>query len=107
MISTHVLDTSLGNPGEGITVHLEKKNGESWKQIGSEKTNTDGRIAFQCPAEAGTYRLQFQIADYFKKNNLTPFFVDATVMFQIENTQRKYHIPLLLNPYGYSTYRGS
>jgi 5-hydroxyisourate hydrolase len=107
MISTHVLDTSLGNPAEGITVQLDKKSGDSWQKIGTEKTNADGRIAFQCPSEAGTYRLQFQIEDYFKKNKLTPFFVDATVQFHIENTQRKYHVPLLLNPYGYSTYRGS
>ncbi len=107
MISTHVLDTSLGNPAEGITVQLEKKSGDGWQKIGAEKTNTDGRISFQCPAESGVYRLQFQIDEYFKKNNQPAFFVDASVMFRIENAQRKYHVPLLLNPYGYSTYRGS
>lgn len=107
MISTHILDTSLGHPAQGVTVELEKKSGDQWTLVGREQTNADGRIAFACPAEAGTYRLQFQIEPYFRKSGLTPFFVQAPVIFEITNTGRKYHIPLLLNPYGYSTYRGS
>lgn len=107
MISTHILDTSLGSPAEGVIVTLEKKNVDTWDLVGEEKTNTDGRIAFNCPKEAGTYRLQFQIENYFKKNKIIPFFLAAPVVFHIINTDRKYHIPLLLNPYGYSTYRGS
>jgi len=107
MISTHILDTSLGLPAQGVTVELEKKTGENWKVLGSEATNPDGRIAFDCPREAGTYRLQFRIEPYFRGNGIIPFFPLATVIFEITDIGRKYHIPLLLNPYGYSTYRGS
>lgn len=107
MISTHILDTSLGHPADGVQVELEKKAGDSWTKIAAEKTNADGRIAFSCPPEPGTYRLQFQIEPYFKRNGLAPFFILAPVIFQITDTTRKYHVPLLLNPYGYSTYRGS
>lgn len=107
MISTHILDINLGHPAEGVTVQLEKKVGDRWSQIAESKTNNDGRIAFQNPAEAGVYRLTFQTESYFKKNNLTPFFIEAPVTFQISDTNRKYHVPLLLSPFGYSTYRGS
>lgn len=107
MISTHILDTSLGHPAAGVSVKLEKKNGVSWITIASESTNNDGRIAFNIPAEKGSYRLSFEIEAYFKKNKLAAFFPEASVVFQVEDTNRKYHVPLLLNPYGYSTYRGS
>lgn len=107
MISTHILDTSLGHPAQGVTVELEKQQGEAWVKLGSEQTNSDGRIAFPCRAEPGHYRLTFQIEPYFTRNKLTPFFTLAPVQFRITDTARKYHIPLLLNPYGFSTYRGS
>ncbi|MGE3262339.1 MAG: hydroxyisourate hydrolase [Bacteriovoracia bacterium] len=107
MISTHILDTSLGNPAAQVTVQLEKKDGGSWDILATEKTNADGRIAFDCALEAGGYRLQFFVDDYFKKNNVKPFFTIVPVHFEISDTKRKYHVPLLLNPYGYSTYRGS
>ncbi|MGZ3711746.1 MAG: hydroxyisourate hydrolase [Bdellovibrionota bacterium] len=107
MISTHILDTSLGHPAAQVTVQLEKKAGGSWDIIGTEKTNSDGRILFACTPEAGSYRLQFFVEDYFKKNKVKPFFTLVPVHFEISDTDRKYHVPLLLNPYGYSTYRGS
>lgn len=107
MISTHILDTSLGHPAAGVSVTLEKKIGNDWQLLQTEQTNSDGRISFSCAPEAGTYRLQFQIENYFRKTGLTPFFVAAPVIFEITDTGRKYHVPLLLNPYGYSTYRGS
>ena len=107
MISTHILDTSLGSPAAGVMVQLERANGDDWKLIGRETTNTDGRIAFQCPSEAGTYRLLFQVDAYFTAKKIQSFFTLVPVTFQITDTSRKYHIPLLLNPYGYSTYRGS
>lgn len=107
MISTHILDTSLGHPAEGVTVTLEKKIGENWTLVGTDQTGKDGRIAFQCPAEAGHYRLLFQIETYFQRNKITSFFTEAPVVFHATDIGRKYHIPLLLNPYGYSTYRGS
>lgn len=107
MISTHILDTSLGHPAANVAVKLEKQEGASWNKIAEEKTNADGRISFSCPPAPGTYRLQFQIDAYFRNQKLTPFFPEATVVFQISDTNRKYHVPLLLNPFGYSTYRGS
>lgn len=107
MISTHILDTSLGHPAAGVSVALEKQQGTGWSAVASERTNSDGRIAFACPPEAGTYRLQFQLEDYFQKQKTQAFFPSATVLFRITDTSRRYHVPLLLNPYGYSTYRGS
>lgn len=108
MISTHVLDTSRGNPAAGVTVTLEKKSsGENFTKIGQAETNADGRIVFDCPYEAGTYRLVFQADGYFKKNQISSFFTVIPVSFEITDVTRKYHVPLLLNPYGYSTYRGS
>lgn len=105
MISTHILDTSKGIPAPNVTVVLEQKNGESWKEIGIDKTNTDGRIVFNCPKEKGVYRLTFNIEEYFQGEEF--FFMNTPVIFNVSNTERKYHVPLLLNPYGYSTYRGS
>jgi 5-hydroxyisourate hydrolase len=108
MISTHILDTTFGTPAESVSVTLEKQAGDgSWISVGSELTNRDGRIAFQCPSDAGTYRLIFEIDPYLRQKGLTPFFISAPVVFQITDTSRKYHVPLLLNPYGYTTYRGS
>lgn len=107
MISTHILDTSLGHPASGVTVQLEKKDGSSWDILATEKTNPDGRIAFSSAAEEGSYRLQFFVEDYFKQQKQTPFFPLVQVQFDISDTGRKYHVPLLLNPFGYSTYRGS
>lgn len=66
MISTHILDTTKGAPAANVTVVLEKKDGQEWKEIGADKTNADGRIVFNCPKEAGVYRLTFHIEDYFK-----------------------------------------
>lgn len=107
MISTHILDTSLGSPAAGVTVRLEKQSAGQWKELAKEQTNQDGRISFSVPSESGTYRLHFDIEPYFRKNKLSAFFPEATVVFALADTKRKVHVPLLLSPYGYSTYRGS
>lgn len=107
MISTHILDTTLGNPAEGVPVDLKVKIGETWKTINESQTNLDGRIAFECPFEKGTYQLHFKVEDYFAKTNTAHFFENVQITFNIQDTSRKYHVPILLNPYGYSTYRGS
>lgn len=111
MISTHILDTSLGNPAAHVTVELAKYVNDQWLDISTAKTNMDGRIAFECAPIAGTYRLKFKIEDYLKQQmpdkNVEPFFIVAPVVFNIQDVSRKYHIPLLLNPFGYSIYRGS
>lgn len=105
MISTHILDTTKGVAAAGVTVILEHEVNGSFKEIGTDKTNTDGRIVFNCPKEKGVYRLTFKIEEYFKTEE--HFFMNTPVTFLIQNTDRKYHVPLLLNPYGYSTYRGT
>jgi 5-hydroxyisourate hydrolase len=114
MISTHILDTSLGKPAENVLINLEKKDSTNhqWVQIASGLTNQDGRVSFNSQPDKGIYRLTFGIEAYFSKNKINNttdslFFLDTSVVFQITDTNRKYHIPLLLNPYGYTTYRGS
>jgi len=113
MISTHILDTSVGFPAANVRVDLERQTSRAedqpaeWSRIGSDKTNTDGRIAFSVPYEAGEYRLVFHVGDYSRSKGQTPFFPEVSVHVSITDTSRKYHIPLLLNPFGYSTYRGS
>jgi len=107
MISTHILDTHLGLPAAGVAVQLDKLNGESFEKIGSGITNEDGRIVYDCPSAPGVYRLSFKIEDYYEKNDQEFFFLSVPVTFKITDTNRKYHVPLLLNPYGYTTYRGS
>jgi 5-hydroxyisourate hydrolase len=99
MISTHILDLAQGNPAAGIEVELWQQSGEAWNRLEKAVTNGDGRIAFSCPAEAGTYRLMYKTT--------SSFFQSIPVVFTITDTKRKYHIPLLLSPFGYSTYRGS
>lgn len=107
MISTHILDTSKGLPAGGVGVKLQKKQGASWVEHSSGVTNSDGRFVFDCEAVPGSYQIIFEIENYFKKHSQEFFFLNAHVSFKIEDTQRKYHVPLLLNPFGYSTYRGS
>lgn len=107
MISTHILDTSLGSPAEGVSVRLQKREGTDWKDLAKGATNTDGRFVFDCDKVAGTYQIVFDIEDYFKKSGRESFFMNTPVIFKISDTNRKYHVPLLLNPFGYSTYRGS
>lgn len=107
MISTHVLDTSTGVPASGVSVVLAKRNGEKWDKVASGVTNTDGRHAFDGNLEAGTYQITFAVEDYLKKTTKSSFFENIPVVFKISDLNRKYHVPLLLNPFGYSTYRGS
>jgi 5-hydroxyisourate hydrolase len=108
MISTHVLDTARGRPAAGITVVLEMRGDAGWTTIGARSTDAHGRIASFCegaPA-AGTYRLTFDTAAYHRAGGVTPFFADVTVAFDIQSGAH-YHVPLLLSPFGYSTYRGT
>ena len=107
MISTHILDTSLGITAQDVKVELAKYNEGLWTSIATDQTNADGRIIFNTKAETGNYRLTFKVADYFLRNNQVSFFSEIPVLFKIEDIHRKYHIPLLLSPFGYSTYRGS
>ena len=108
MISTHILDTTAGLPASQVTVHLEKRNAANeWKEVARDKTNANGRVVFSVASEAGNYRLTFDIEDYYTKRRQEHFFMNVPVAFKITDTSRKYHVPLLLNPFGHSTYRGS
>lgn len=106
VISTHVLDTALGVPARGIAVQL-LAGGEV---LAHGTTDADGRIGswgVNEPLAAGPYALRFSVAEYFAATSRTTFYATITVDFLVEGERAKYHVPLLLSPYGYSTYRGS
>lgn len=109
-ITTHVLDTSLGKPAQGIAIVLEHLTKGERKQLGAGKTNADGRLPNLLSAdvrlEPGIYQLIFDTASYFKSQEIKGFYPQVTIAFEITD-ESHYHVPLLLNPYGYSTYRGS
>ncbi len=107
MISTHILDTSLGSPAESVLVKLLKKDGNTWRDLAKGNTNADGRFIFDCEKAPGTYQIIFEIEEYFKKKGRDFFFMNVQVVFKVVDIGRKYHVPLLLNPFGYSTYKGS
>lgn len=111
-ITTHVLDTSRGRPAEGITVVLEVwQTGGEWKPLAEGVTNADGRIADLLPADEplapGVYRLMFNTRDYFQRLREDGFYPFIPVVFEVRDPAQHYHVPLLLNPFGYGTYRGS
>ena len=107
MISTHILDTSVGNPAPNVKVDLFYISDDSYGLVDSGTTDDDGRIKFSHDVKAGKYKLVFHIEDYYEKKGSDHFFTRAPVCFKIKDINRNYHVPLLLNPYGYSTYRGS
>ncbi len=105
-ISTHVLDTSLGKPAAGIAVTLERWELDAWLICASALTDPDGRVkALLAPAAvvAGRYRLTFATGPYF----VTTLYPEVTITFDVDSDYASYHIPLLLNPFGYTTYRGT
>ncbi len=109
-ITTHVLDTSLGKPATGVPALLEKQAGPgAWSEAGRGVTDTDGRISdlLKNPLEAGVYRLTFDTAAYFQARNTPGFYPRVVIVFEVRNAGQHHHVPLLLSPFGYSTYRGS
>lgn len=106
-LSTHVLDTALGRPAQGIRVTLERAD----DVVGSGVTDADGRVRDlhkqDAPLSQGTYTLTFYVAEYFSKAGRESFFPEIVVNFRIDGGAEHYHVPLLLSPFGYSTYRGS
>ena len=109
-ITTHILDTSAGKPAAGVSVLLENKSDSDWKIIGNGTTNNDGRISNLITSEKkttpGIYRLTFETGSYFKSRNIKCFYPNVIIEFEITD-ESHYHVPLLMNPFGYSTYRGS
>lgn len=110
-LSTHVLDTSLGRPAAGITVLLETVDAaaQNGAVIGDGVTDGDGRVASIGPErlEVGDYRLRFASGSYFAGRGVEAFYPEVVVVFTISDADQHYHVPVLLNPFGYSTYRGS
>jgi 5-hydroxyisourate hydrolase len=110
-ISTHVLDISLGRPASGVPVALEVEElGTGWKQLGRGATDKDGRLRDLLGAGTlveGTYRLVFDTHTYFADRKIESFYPQVSVIFSVRDARLDYHIPLLLSPFGYTTYRGS
>jgi 5-hydroxyisourate hydrolase len=111
-ITTHILDTARGQPAEGIAVALEFGEGKSgWREIARGQTNRDGRLTTLLPdgvpLSVGMYRLRFATGEYHSSMGTPGFFPEVQVVFQVADPDAHYHIPLLLSPFGYSTYRGS
>jgi 5-hydroxyisourate hydrolase len=111
-ISTHILDTALGRPADGVNVVLEVQNpDESWSNLSEAWTDEDGRVKpfflVETHLEAGTYRLVFDTESYLSRSHSECFYPQVTVVFSVGETPQHYHVPLLLSPFGYSTYRGS
>jgi 5-hydroxyisourate hydrolase len=108
MITTHVLDTARGTPAADLSVLLECRRGSEWSVVGRAVTDANGRVtAFtSAPLEPGTYRLTFDTGAYHRAIGITPFFPEVTVVFDVSKSAH-HHVPLLLSPYGYSTYRGT
>jgi 5-hydroxyisourate hydrolase len=110
-ISTHVLDVSLGRPADQVSVLLEvEETGTGWKEMGRGSTDKDGRLRDLLGDRAlveGTYRLTFDTHSYFADRKVLSLYPQVTIVFEVRNAKEHHHIPLLLSPFGYSTYRGS
>jgi 5-hydroxyisourate hydrolase len=111
MITTHVLDTTRGGPAAGVTVILECRQASEWSPIGRGTTDENGRVMTltdEIVLTPGTYRLTFDTGTYHREQGIgMPFFPEAKVTFQVRDTEEHYHVPLLLSPFGYTTYRGT
>jgi 5-hydroxyisourate hydrolase len=110
-ITTHVLDTARGRPASGVPVRLEVREGESWRHLGEGVTDVDGRVrsllSAAAPLPSGVYRLAFDTAAYFQGLGENAFYPRVVVEFTVGQGESHYHVPLLLSPFGYTTYRGT
>lgn len=109
-LSTHILDTTRGMPASGISVRLLKSVNETWLHIKESTTEETGRCADLADAEtfqAGRYKLQFEVGKYFNDLKIKSLYPIIEITFDVTDAKEHYHIPLLLNPFGYTTYRGS
>jgi 5-hydroxyisourate hydrolase len=109
-LTTHILDTTQGKPAAGVQIVLYQQHKADWKEIVRGFTNHDGRITDWLPKDElllpGQYKLKFETGDYYKQLMISSFYPFVEVVFSITDSSH-YHVPLLLNPFGYSTYRGS
>ncbi len=108
-LSTHILDIALGQPAAGVTVQLEQHEASGWRTLAEEVTNHDGRIAALTPEPlpAGRYRLTAMIGDWFSAAGRESLYVSAQIDFITGAAGGHYHLPFLISPWSWSTYRGS
>lgn len=109
-ITTHILDTSLGKPAVGVPVSLSVREGAGYRELGRGTTDADGRVRQflpEPPIASGAYLLTFETAGYFRAAGRDSFFERVTLEFFVADASQHYHVPLLLSPFGYTTYRGS
>ena len=110
-LTTHVLDVSLGRPAAGVAVRLDRQAASGgWTQVSQQTTDADGRVRdflAGAPLETGRYLLTFATGDYFRARGTRGFYPEVPVVFEVGDPAQHYHVPLLLSPFGYSTYRGS
>ena len=110
-ITTHVLDTVKGSPAKNVSIQLESWVESKWQLLGKGLTNADGRLTnLMRPGtlSKGNYRISFDVKNYYRSQNIQSFFYPVVrIEFEILNPAQHYHVPLLLSPFGYSTYRGS
>jgi 5-hydroxyisourate hydrolase len=109
-ITTHILDTAVGRPAAGVRVVLDRQDAEAFVCIGEGVTDADGRISDLLEdgaLQAGVHRLTFHVGDYLSDAGRAGFYPQIPVVFEITVPDEHHHVPLLLNPFGYSTYRGS
>ena len=109
-VTSHVLDTSSGHPASGLTITLSRSEGGAWTRLQQATTDGDGRAADLVPGQllaAGVYKLHFATGAYYSAREVETFYPYAEVVFNVTNPEAHYHVPLLINPFGYTTYRGS
>jgi 5-hydroxyisourate hydrolase len=116
-ITSHILDTSLGRPAGQVEVVLERFEEGVWRQLGRGETNAEGRVErlhSDTPPQPGTYRLTFETGAYFARSGRACFHPAIVISFEVASTEpgnqaghRHFHVPLLIAPFGYTTYRGS
>ena len=109
-ITTHILDTSRGKPAAGVSIQLARSEGGAFGVVGRGVTDQDGRCKTLMTPGAlavGVYRLTFDVAAYFAAQSVDTFDPTVDIHFEVKDAAGHYHVPLLLNPWGYSTYRGS
>lgn len=108
-ITTHVLDTAQGRPAVGVAVTLAVRDGDAWTDLAAGRTDAQGRAGDLLPQRArrgGTYRLRFEVGDYFAARGVAAFYPYVEIVFTLGD-EPHYHVPLLVSPFGYTTYRGS
>jgi 5-hydroxyisourate hydrolase len=110
-ISTHVLDLALGRPAAGVHVRLEREEGGVWREVADGTTDADGRVKSLLPVgellQTGRFRLGFETGSYFRAQGSKTFHPYIEICFEVNNDGEHYHVPLLVTPHSYSTYRGS